>query len=317
MSRFIRTVSLLIIFTSVLLPFHVFCQLSDRPISEDITFLSDTGSHLSYEPSGFPDGYLFMQSIPVAFFEGFSLAAAGAYSCVFLPNAGAIIGGAAGLIGYPILTWNTLKWINHADSGARKRFSAFYVTGELQYASFRTSNAPPSPNMGIALEMWSPIYWRFGLRTGFHLSQRYVSLNHKFISIWDSEYVREENLTCIGIEYGGPVELLYLQPVSSRFDIFASGGIGILLLTDNENFKTLNSFPVGSHHSDYDVSDNGSPFPEGQRIWLAGIGLRTRHWLWELQYTVSDSEYRTVAGVMVEDPLYTFRLRIGYRIPFD
>jgi len=317
MSRFIRTVSLLIIFTSVLFPFHVFCQLSDRPISGDTAFLSDAGSHLSYEPSGFPDGYLFIQSIPVAFFEGLSLAAAGAYSVAVLPNAGAILGGAAGLIGYPILTWNTLKWINHADSGARKKFSAFYVTGEIQYASFRTSNAPPLPNVGIALEMWSPIYWRFGLRTGFHLSQRYVSLNHKFISNWDSEYIREENLTCIGIEYGGPAELLYLQPVSSQFDIFISGGVGVELITDDGKSKTLNSYPVGSHHSDYNVSDDSSPIPDGQWICLAGLGVRTQHWMWEIQYTLSDSEYRTVAGVMVEDPLYTYRLRVGYRIPFN
>lgn len=267
-----------------------------------------------YEPFGKPDGFLFVQSIPVAFFEGFSLAALGGYSFVFLPNAGAIIGGVTGLIGYPVLSWNTLRWINQTNSGDRNRFSAFYVTSEMQYVNFRTSNAPPSLNVGFALEMWSHIYGRFGLRTGFQLSKRNVSVNHKFVRSWDSEYLSEENITYTGIEYGGPVELLYLQPTSSRFDIFASAGFGIVLLTDNGKINVLNRLPVGSHRSDYEVMDDGSPFPDVQGIWLTGLGLRTQHWIWEIQYTISDSEYQTVAGVMVTDPLYTFRFRVGYRI---
>lgn len=222
--------------------------------------------------------------------------------------------------GYPVWTGIGIKKIRceqHPHQKPPGSLPAFYINCGLQYAAFRTDHAPANLNYGFALEYWWPLPWGFGIRTGFHWGKRNLAVREK---TYYDHWVMDEEMALVNLHYTGfeiysPIELIFMHHIDSNFTIYSSIGCGLLAASAGGNVEYVDRHqPRGN--IDYHHYDAAVPLPPENGIYIFSFGLLTRHTLWEFQYTVDPpSPLRPVKHIGIDDRVYTYRLRIGYRIP--
>lgn len=225
-----------------------------------------------------------------------------------------------GAFGYPAWVGKGIEYNEQNAASLSKlsdRLPSFYLTGNFQYATFRTSNAPPALNFGGAIEYVYPLLNGVSLRTGFHWNWRRISVRNKTYydpMSSDNEMVRVD-VQGNAIEFTGPIELMISHRISSAHTIYGTIGYSYFLAGTGGTVKYKSQIPLvyPIDYGDYD-EDFFLP-PKENRMYLVSIGLMTTRMIWELQYTSdAPTSIRPVQRVGVDDQMYTLRFRLGYRL---
>lgn len=262
---------------------------------------------------------LILYSIPVGIWEAVTV------SEIFLPVSPylALASALATGVGYPVWVgrglrqMTSLHWKTPTRAIVPGSYPAFYISGSLQYAKFQTSQAEANLNSGFAIEYWYPLTKRIGVRTGFHLTKRIVTVNNK--TFYDPSHMEDElllvNLKYVSWETYGPVELIFMWPQSTDVTVFASFGFSLVLPSYGGDRGEVGTVPI-SEKVDYTTEDSGTEDLSVNRLYTASIGLVKTHWINEIQYTLDGAgNPHLVHQVNITDPAMTIRFRLSYRLP--
>lgn len=226
-----------------------------------------------------------------------------------------------GIIGYPAWVGGGLTQIHHASQAHYPpgEIPAFYLTGGLQYARLHTQHAPPALNYGVALEYVRPLAWGLSLRSGLHGSQRRVSAHQKTCMCYSDE-VEKNRLRLVDVhinmfELYGPIELMARQSFSSELTFYGTIGYYFFFCIGHDSKVHFFEREPETDRIDYEFSHDYFGVAVGGS-YLLSCGVMTNNTFWEIQYT-NDIFYhlRLVRSVQVKDPVFSVRLRIGYRLP--